>query len=350
MTQRERTGVAGVPGAPAKPTSAEWDKAVALLGDQPEVVVLACHMNPDGDALGSMLALAHALRGRGVRVVPSFSDPFEVPGSLSGLAGVDLLVPPAEVPPTPPVLVTFDTGSADRLGSLAGLTQSAAEVLVIDHHASNTHYGTLHLVDPAAAATAVLVEELVRRLGVPLDAEIAECLYAGLVTDTGSFRFAATTAETHELAARLLRTGIRHDLLARELLDTHPAGWLTMVGAALSRARLEPAAAGGLGLVWTETRVAELVAAGLAADQAESVIDLVRTAAEAEVAAVCKELPAGGWSVSMRSKGRIDVSAAAVALGGGGHRFAAGFTSAADLAATMAALRDAVEAAPRLPV
>jgi phosphoesterase RecJ-like protein len=107
--------------------------------------------------------------------------------------------------------------------------------------------------------------------------------------------------------------------------------------------------AGGLGLVWTETRAAELAAAGLAPDQAESVIDLVRTAAEAEVAAVCKELPGGGWAVSMRSKGRVDVSAAAVSLGGGGHRFAAGFTSAAGLEATVAAVRDAVEAAPRLP-
>lgn len=333
---------------PMPPTAADWDKAVAVLGDHPEAV-LACHVNPDGDALGSMLGLAHALRRRGTRVLPSFSAPFEVPASLSGLPGLELLVPPARLPAAPSLVVTFDTGSADRLGSLAGLIDSAAEVLVIDHHASNTRYGTVHVVDPAAPATVVLVEELVRRLDQPLDAEIAACLYAGLVTDTGSFRFASTTAETHELAARLLRTGIRHDLLARQLLDTHPAGWLSMVGAALARARLEPAVAGGLGLVWTETRAAELAAAGLAADQAESVIDLVRTAAEAEVAAVCKELSSGRWSVSLRSKGRVDVSAAAVSLGGGGHRFAAGFTSTGDLDATVAAVRAAVEAAPRLP-
>ncbi len=336
------------PTSPPTPGDAEWDKAVALLAGHPEAV-LACHVNPDGDAIGSMLALALALRRRGTRVLPSFSEPFEMPASLADLPGAELLVPPGELPPAPPLLVTFDTGSADRLGSLSPLVDSAAEVLVIDHHASNTRYGTLHLLDPAAAATAVLVEELVRRLGEPLDAEIGACLYAGLVTDTGSFRFAATTAETHELAARLLRTGIRHDLLARQLLDTHPAGWLSMVGAALSRARLEPAGAGGLGLVWTDTRTAELAAAGLPADQAESVIDLVRTAAEAEVAAVCKELPTGGWSVSLRSKGLVDVGAAAVRLGGGGHRFAAGFTSTADLGTTVAAVREAVEAAPRLP-
>jgi bifunctional oligoribonuclease and PAP phosphatase NrnA len=331
------------------PTEAEWDKAVAVLAAAPEAV-LACHVNPDGDAVGSMLALAHALYRRGVRVSPSFSQPFELPASLAGLPGVDLLVPPGELPAAPALLATFDTGSADRLGSLAPLASAAAEVLVVDHHASNTRYGSLHLVDPSAAATAVLAEELIRRLGVPLDIDIAACLYAGLVTDTGSFRFAGTTAETHELAARLLRTGIRHDLLARQLLDTHPAGWLPMVGAALSRTRLERAAAGGLGLVWTDTRVDELAAAGLGADQAESVIDLVRTADEAEVAAVFKELPGGeGWTVSLRSKGRVDVSAVAVALGGGGHRFAAGLTSRADLDSTVAAVRQALASAPRLP-
>jgi phosphoesterase RecJ-like protein len=331
------------------PTEAEWDKAVAALtADRPDVV-LACHVNPDADAVGSMLALAHVLRRRGARVLPSFSAPFELADSLAGLPGVDLLVAPESVPAAPALLVTLDTGSADRLGSLAPLVDTAAEVLVVDHHASNTRFGTLHLVDAAAAATAVLVEELVRRLDVALDADIAACLYAGLVTDTGSFRFASTTAETHELAARLLRTGIRHDLITRRLLDTHPAGWLGMVGAALARARLEPAAAGGLGLVWTETRLAELTAAGLGPDQAESVIDLVRTAAEAEVAMVCKQALAGGWTVSMRSKGAIDVSAAAVALGGGGHRFAAGFSSDADLDATVAAARAALDAAPQLP-
>lgn len=321
--------------------AADWDEAVRLLSAT-DTVVLTCHVNPDGDALGSMLGLAHALRARGTTVCPSFSEPFDVPSSLAGLPGVDLLVPPAEVPAAPPLLVSFDAGSADRLGTLAPLVEKAADVLVVDHHASNTRFGTAHLVDPAAPATAVLVEELVSRLGVPLDADIAACLYAGLVTDTGSFKFSATTADTHRLAARLLETGIRHDELARQLLDTHPAAWLGMVGAALARARLEPAAAGGLGLVWTETRLAELAGAGLAPDQAESVIELVRTAAEAEVAMVCKEAPGDTWMVSLRSKGAVDVSAVAVGLGGGGHRFAAGFTSRRTLDDTVAAVRAAL--------
>jgi phosphoesterase RecJ-like protein len=342
------TSPAAAPTSLGGPREEDWAEAVRLL-DGADPVVLTCHVNPDGDALGSMLGLAHALRARdpGRTVVPSFSEPFDVPGSLAGLPGIDLLVPPAEVPSAPPLLVTFDAGSADRLGTLAPLVGTAGAVLVVDHHASNTRFGTAHLLDPAAAATAVLVEELVRRLGVPLDADVAACLYAGLVTDTGSFKFSATTADTHRLAARLLETGIRHDLLARQLLDTHPAGWLAMVGTAISRARLEPAAAGGLGLIWTDTRLAELDAAGLAPDQAESVIELVRTAAEAEIAMVCKQAADGSWMVSMRSKGALDVSAVAVSLGGGGHRFAAGFTSRIPLEETVAAVRAALETAPR---
>jgi len=331
---------------PEAPDEASWDKAVAALTG-PDEVVLACHVSPDGDALGSMLALAHALRRRGSRVLPSFGEPFDVPPSLRGLPGVDLLVRPDRVPAAPALLATFDTGSVDRLGGLADRAQRAGEVLVVDHHVSNTGFGTVHLVDPAAPATAVLVDELVRRLGVPLDADIAACLYAGLVTDTGSFRFAGTTPATHQLAARLLATGFRHDLLARELFDTHPFGWLPMAGAVLARARLEPAEVGGLGLVWTETRSADLAARGLGLDQAESLVDLVRTAQEAEVAAVVKELPQGGWAVSVRSKGRVNVGAACTALGGGGHRYAAGFTSHAGLEETVALLRAALAGAPR---
>jgi phosphoesterase RecJ-like protein len=332
---------------PSGPSEADWDKAVAALCGADEIV-LACHISPDGDALGSMLGLAHALHRRGTRVLPSFTEPFVVPASLRVLPGRDLLVEPAAVPAAPRLMVTFDTGSADRLGTLAAQAAAAAEVLVVDHHATNTHYGTMHLVDPAAPATAVLVAELVRRLGVPLDAKIAACLYAGLVTDTGSFRFAGTTPATHRLAAELLSTGIRPDVLGRELFDSHPFGWLPMIGKVLARARLEPAAVGGLGLVWSETRLAELTEHGLAADQAESVVDLVRTAREAEVAAVLKELPDGRWAVSVRSKGQVDVGAACVALGGGGHRFAAGFTSTAGPDGTLPALRAALAAAPRL--
>lgn len=333
---------------PGPPTRSDWSGAVTALRTHREVV-LACHVSPDGDALGSMLALTHALARLGPRVVPSFGEPFVVPEPLRVLPGLELLVHPTRVPEAPELLVTLDTSGAERLGDLAAPARRAGQVLVIDHHQSNTGYGTLHLVDPRAPATAVLVAELVDRLGVGIDPDIAACLYTGLVSDTGSFRYLGTTSSVHALAGRLLDTGIRHDVISRELFDSHPFGWVSMLGTVLGRARLEPDAVGGLGLVWTHVRCADLADRGLGADQAESVVDVVRTAREAEVACVLKELPDRQWSVSVRSKGRIDVGSVCVRLGGGGHRFAAGFTSPRSLADTVDALRAALDEAPHLP-
>lgn len=329
---------------------ADWDEAVRLLTGRDEVV-LVCHVGPDGDALGSMLGLGVALRDAGTKVVASWgSEPFEVPAVYSYLPATELLVPADLVPPAPGLLVTLDTGSADRLGSLAGLVESATEVLVIDHHASNTLYGTAHLVDSEAAATAAVVADLLDRLGLPLTEEVATPLYTGLVTDTGSFKHASTSPRVHELAARLLTTGIRQDLIARAIWDTQPFGYVRLLGDVCSRARLEPAVAGGLGMVWTTVETADLDNHGLGLADVEGVIDVIRTAAEAEVAVVLKRDPADGLlKVSTRSKGAVDVGAVCTSLGGGGHRFAAGFTSGDGVEPTVQAVRSALDAAPHLP-
>jgi bifunctional oligoribonuclease and PAP phosphatase NrnA len=325
-----------------------WDPVVEVLGSASEVV-LACHVAPDGDALGSMLALGIGLRRRGVRVLASWGeDEPEVPEAYRELPGQDLLVTPREVPEAPAVMVTLATGSLDRLGLLAETAKSAERVVVIDHHPSNTGFGEHLLVDPTAPATAVLVDELLRRLEIPLDAEIAAPLYAGLSTDTGSFRYAATTAATHEMAARLLATGIRHDLIARAVYDTAPFGYVRVLGAACSRAVLEPDAAGGLGLIWTTIPAEDREAAGLQMAQVEAVIDAVRVAQEAEVAVVCKIDDDGTVKVSTRSKGRIDVGAVCTALGGGGHRFAAGFTALGSCESALGQVRELLHSAPHL--
>jgi phosphoesterase RecJ-like protein len=333
------------------PSAADWSAAVSLLAGADEVA-LACHVGPDGDALGSMLALGAALRTRGTRVVASWGgEPFEVPASYSFLPAVDLLVPPGDFPAAPQLFVTFDTGSPDRLGSLVGRVDTADCCLVVDHHASNTRYGDLHLVDTAAAATAVLVAELVDRLDVPLTAEIAAPLYTGLVTDTGSFKYVATTASVHELAARLLATGIRHDLISRAIYDTAPFDYVRLLGAACARAELEPDAVGGLGLTWTTLGADELDRCGLGLADVEGVIDVLRTAQEAEVAVVLKGDPVeGGWKVSTRSKGAIDMGVVCTSLGGGGHRYAAGFSAPGSAEDALGRLRSALADAPHLPV
>jgi phosphoesterase RecJ-like protein len=334
------------------PSAQEWSAALAAIGDAAEIALL-CHVGPDGDALGSMIGLGIALRDRGTRVVASYGtsagEAFAVPATYSFLPGLDLLVAPADFPADPQVLVTFDTGSLDRLGSLRDRVAAAGTSVVIDHHATNTRYGDVNLVDEAAAATAVVVVDLLDRLGLPLTADVAAPLYTGLVTDTGSFKYVATTPSVHELAARLLATGIRHDLISRAIWDTASLSYVRLLGAVCSRAQADPAAAGGLGLVWTTIRPEELEQHGLGLADVEGVIDVVRTAQEAEVAAVLKGEPGtGDVKVSLRSKGAIDVGALCVPLGGGGHRYAAGFTSYDDFDTTLRRLCDALATAPHL--
>jgi phosphoesterase RecJ-like protein len=322
--------------------AADWARAIKTL-DEAEQVCLACHVRPDADALGSMLALAQVLRTRAARppeIVASFGDsPFEIPAILAFLPGLDLLSPPQHYPARPQVVVSLDAGSIDRLGVLAVSAAAADELIVLDHHASNTGFGTVNLVDPAAAATAVIAHELISRLGITLTRDVALGLYAGLVTDTGSFKFRATTPAVHELAARLLATGIDPGIVSRHLYDTAPFGYLRMLSAALARAVLEPGAARGHGLVWTTVTKADRAQAGLPLDAAESVIDVVRRTEEAEVAVVVKESDDGSWQVSVRSKDLIDVAAACAALGGGGHARAAGFSASGGPDVAVSALR-----------
>ncbi|NRQ33624.1 bifunctional oligoribonuclease/PAP phosphatase NrnA [Nonomuraea sp. NN258] len=316
----------------AVPESA-WRRALDLIGGADEIA-LACHVAPDGDALGSMLAVGFALRSQGKRVVASFGDVvFEVPRLLRFLPGQDLLVPPAEFPAEPGVLIAFDSSMSERLGLLRPSAEAAREVIVVDHHPSNVGFGTVRLIDPRAAATAMLAEELVYRLGGTLDRDIATCLYAGLVTDTGSFRYSSTTPAVHRMAARLVATGLHVEEIARELWDRSPFGYLKVLAAALDRVVLDDR------LVWTYVTRVDRAAQGLPYTELEGVIDIVRRADEAEVAVVLKEDDQGAWQVSCRSKGGVDVAAVCAALGGGGHHNAAGFTSYDSVEETMARFR-----------
>jgi bifunctional oligoribonuclease and PAP phosphatase NrnA len=323
-------------------TRPDWASAVAILGSA-ERVCLACHIRPDADALGSMVAVGRALEDRGQSVVASFGEPFTVPAILTFLPGLELLTPPDRFPAQPQVMMTFDASSADRLGELAAPAAKAAELIVMDHHASNTGFGSVRLVDPAAAATAVLAAELIGRLGVSLSPDIAVGLYAGLVTDTGSFRFSATTPQVHELAATLLAAGVDPAAVSRELYDRAPFGYLRMLAAALGRATLDREVATGLGLVWTTVTKADREPAKLPLDAAESVIDEIRRTDEAEVAVVLKEDDAGVWHASVRSKDVVDVGQACTALGGGGHARAAGFSYPGRAGEAIAALKRALD-------
>jgi phosphoesterase RecJ-like protein len=310
---------------------------LAEAADARATVVLSGHVQPDADALGSTLCLAEGLRRCGARVLPTFPDPFTLPPSLGWLPGAEALVPSAAVPASPDVFVSLDAASPGRLGELAPLLDRAGTSVVVDHHASNPGFGDVRLVDPHAPATVTLVAGLLDELGVVLDRHLATCLYAGLAADTGSFRFGSTRPDTHDLASRLLATGIDHAAISQRLFDTAPFGWLGLLSRVTGRAVLEPDV--GAGLVWTWSSTAEAAEHGLPGEQLEALVDVVRSTEEADVACVLKGQDDGTWSVSLRSRGRTDVARVAIALGGGGHVAAAGFTSHLDREKTIAALR-----------
>ena len=322
--------------------SLDWEAATAAVRDvvRPDArVLLVCHVNPDGDALGSMLGFGQGLRQLGVEQLQcTFPGPFAVPDPLR-MPAMDLLVPEEQAYAEPDLLVTFDAASTGRLGSLVDRLHTAKVSLVLDHHASNTGFGKLRLVDPGAAATAVVAARLLERLGVVFDKEIAECLYVALVTDTGSFKFDLTTPEVHQLAARLVETGISVGEISRRVFDTRPFGAVRLFGEVLGRASLDPAAVRGLGLVTAVATLDDLQRHDQPAYVLEALIDSVRCTAEADVACLLKQVTPDEWAVSLRSKGGADVSEVAVALGGGGHRLAAGFTGRGTAEEVISAVR-----------
>jgi bifunctional oligoribonuclease and PAP phosphatase NrnA len=334
------------PVAPTPPTAAlldvEYGRAAQAVTDVSAAgpVLLTCHVGPDGDALGSMLAFGLALRRLGFTdVYASFPEPFDVPEAFSFMPGLDLLVRPGDVPARPALAVSFDASAPTRLDGLTGALEGAPTWIVVDHHASNVGFGSVRVIDPDAAATAVLAAELIDRLGVRLDRDSATCLYVGLVTDTGSFKFDATTSEVLRLASRLVEAGAQPADVARRVFDTRPFAAIRLLGEVLDRAELDAAAARGRGLVSAYATLAELRRHGQSAQVLESFMDVIRTAAEADVACLLKPVADGEWSVSLRSRGATDVSVIAVALGGGGHRLAAGFTSRGDVRDILAAVR-----------
>ena len=310
------------------PTAPDWSGAVAALR-QADSVLLIAHVTPDADALGSALALGLALKSLGKKVQVSVGEPdFQVPSSLNFLPGLDLVVTPEQAD-SADVVVVCDTSSSERLGVLADFVSASAISIAIDHHPTFNGFGTIHIIDPESPATAALALKLIDLLDVTLTRDIASAIYAGLATDTGSFKFQSTTSETLRTAARLFDAGIQHSDLARKLFDDEPFDALRVLGVALERAVLVPTAVGGRGLVYTT--VSSYDRGELPELAMERVIDTLRRTTEAEVAAVFKQTDEGVWKGSLRSKTSINVGEVAGSLGGGGHKYAAGYTGTSDV-------------------
>ena len=293
--------------------------------DRGERVVIAGHISPDGDALGSLLALHLALGSAGARTVPVIGeDPLRVTPPLEQLPGAGELRASDQLPGSSAVdlLISVDAASASRLGQVADYLDVPVETIVLDHHAQGEPFGDLRLVAPAAAATVQLVDRVLAGLALPLTPAVATCLYVGLVTDTGRFAYQATDPSAHELAGRALAAGVNQAWWHQALFATRSAAELTLLGHGLARLTEVPE----VGLVHAHVTVEEV--AGCNEASVEGLVDLLRSADGAEVALALRPTGDGAWKGSLRSRGAADVGRVAAALGGGGHRLAAGFTLA----------------------
>lgn len=298
----------------------EIDAAVAALRAA-ETVALACHVNPDGDALGSLLGMKLGLESLDKQTFASWGGPpSEVPAPYRFLGAADQVVPPEQVPKAD-VFVALDCGAGDRLGSLEATAKAAPVSINIDHHPGNDGFATYNLVVPGASSTAEMVAELLARLGVKINAVIATALYTGIVTDTGRFSYQSATPRTLRLAADLLEAGADAPRIAQEVFESSPFGYLHLVGRVLDRAVLHESER----FIYSWITQKDSVDSGIPMAETGDLIDLVRSTRDADVAALFKEQDDGQWRVSLRSRSR-PIGHIARAHGGGGHDLAAGFT------------------------
>jgi phosphoesterase RecJ-like protein len=311
----------------------DWDAALDALR-KAERIAIACHVNPDGDALGSLFAASIGLRMLGKTTYPTWgTTPAAIPFSYGFLPGVDSIVQPADVPEVDTFLAV-DCGAGNRLGSLEARARSTGTVINVDHHPGNDDFGTQNIVVTDVSSTAELITRLLQDLGVEFDTDIATCLYTGLVTDTGRFQYANSSPDTLRLAADLLALGVPATDIATEVFESSPFGYLKLVGRVLDRAVLFE----DVRFIYSWLTMSDLAETGVAPDETDKLIDAVRSTRAADVAALFKEQADGQYRVSMRSKGP-SVGALARTRGGGGHELAAGFT-APDVEQTVITLRE----------
>jgi phosphoesterase RecJ-like protein len=287
--------------------------------------LLTTHENPDGDALGSLLAMNAVLGALGKdSVMYLAAKEFPLPVEYRFLHLEEVFhEPPADV--SDRVVIFLDCGNIDRMP--VDFLRDGTKVINIDHHHDNTRFGTVNLVDVEASCTAEIIYELTALLGVELTPELANALYVALVTDTGKFMYENTDARSHRMAAGLIEAGVEVNEIYRRLYEHAPLEKLKLLAMALEGIQLRD----GGRLAVTCIREQDYAATGASEALTEGIIDHLRTLEGAAVVAVVRDQADGGRAarkVSMRSTdGGVDVSAIARVHGGGGHRRAAGFAT-----------------------
>ena len=284
--------------------------------------LITSHARPDGDSIGSQLAMAFALDalGKDVRIVNA--DP--APDHYQDFPGMDRIEIAATASADVDAVIVMECSDLSRTG-VAGL--DGTFLINIDHHAGNRLYGAVNWHDESAAACGEMVFDLIRELGVPLTLEIATHIYLGILTDTGSFHHSNITPRTFDICRQTVEAGVSPAVMARRVFDSNSFGKLKLIGALLDAMQL--ADGGRLAILYLDD--AMLNACGCTNNDTEGLINLPLTAREIQAVVFFRVGPTGEVRVSMRSKYDVDVRQVAAVFGGGGHKNAAGFTAVGSL-------------------
>lgn len=294
------------------------DELARVLLDARQILIVT-HIYPDADALGSQLALGDILAGLGKKVALFGEE--KISYMYDFLPGSEKLV--TELPNISEFdcVVALDCGDCKRLGQHMDVFLAVHPLVMIDHHSGNNLFGDLNWVDAKRASTGEMVYDLAVALDAPISYEAAYCLYAAIVSDTGSFKYSSTTADTFRVAGELCRMGVKPSEVAGNLFDNFTVNRLHLMKEVLGTLSLH-----------AQDRIATIhVTQGMFTDTGASVADTEtfinypRSLSSVKIAVFIKEAKPDEISVSMRSKGVYDVAAVAAGFGGGGHRNAAGF-------------------------
>jgi len=296
---------------------------------------IACHIMPDGDAVGSMLALGLALHQQGKRCTLTCADP--IPAKFDFLAGVQQVV--SRPPAGEEVIVTVDVSDVQRLGSLYDETVfHSRPVINIDHHITNTRFGTVNVVQQLPS-TSEIVHALLLRLGTPLDKDIASALLTGLLTDTRCFRTGNVTARQLRTATALMDAGASLTELTELIFNREPPSTICLWGQALSSVQTRGQ------IIWTEIDHAMMRRCNASPNDADGLVSFLASTMGVDAAVIFREKDDGRIEVSMRAGPGRDVSGVAMQLGGGGHPRAAGCTIADEMSAVRERVLRSVETA-----
>lgn len=285
--------------------------------EQCQSFIVASHVDPEGDAIGSSLAIYHALKNLGKKVC--IFNESGVPRILKFLPGANEIVIHIPSVNEYDCAIIVDCGDLGRVGSLRNKLEKL-KIVNIDHHNTNDSFGDINFIDKNAAAAGEIVFEIIRKLDLPITYEIAINLYTAIVVDTGSFRYASTTPKSFKIAADLLQSGVDPWFVAMHIYENYPFERMKLLGDVLLTLQLVLEGKVAISLITQEM----LKKYNATEDIAEGFVNFGRAIDGVEVSILFKETSNGTYKLSLRSKGKVDVSKIAQTLGGGGHRNAAG--------------------------